>query len=98
MHPKLEGETCYGISLEGLDPAQIMEWEELNLGYLLGFYKSLGKTDFVTNPAFFDKLAGSDRLRKQLESGMTEDEIRATWKKDLDKYRVLRKKYLIYEL
>ncbi len=98
MHPKLEGQDCYGVNLEGLDPAQIMQWEELNLGYLLGFYKSLGKKEFITNPDFFDKLAGTDKLRKQIESGLDEDAIRSSWAKDIAKYREKRRKYLLYEL
>ena len=28
---------------------------------------------------------------------MTEEEIRATWQADLDEYKTMRKKYLLYE-
>jgi len=33
---------------------------------------------------------------EQLKKGMSEDEIRKSWQKDLDAFRVIRKKYLIY--
>jgi uncharacterized protein YbbC (DUF1343 family) len=33
---------------------------------------------------------------QQIKTGKTEDEIRASWKKDLDAYKVMRKKYLLY--
>ena len=46
--------------------------------------------------SFFEKLAGTAELRKQIESGMSEDAIRATWKKDIDAFKKIRKKYLLY--
>jgi uncharacterized protein YbbC (DUF1343 family) len=46
---------------------------------------------------FFDKLAGTKLLREQIKKGMTERQIKATWKKELDSYRNLRKRYLIYQ-
>ncbi len=35
-------------------------------------------------------------LYKQLESGMTSEEIRTTWQKDIDSFKKIRSKYLIY--
>jgi uncharacterized protein YbbC (DUF1343 family) len=46
---------------------------------------------------FFDKLAGTDELKKQIIAGKTEEEIKATWKEDLDSYKQKRKKYLLYK-
>jgi uncharacterized protein YbbC (DUF1343 family) len=46
--------------------------------------------------SFFNQLAGSDQLRKQIEKGWSEKEIRATWTPDLLKYLEKRKKYLLY--
>ncbi|RUA28039.1 MAG: DUF1343 domain-containing protein, partial [Bacteroidetes bacterium] len=51
--------------------------------------------DFFTS--FFDKLAGTDQLRKQIIEGKTEDEIRESWQKDLDKFKKIRSKYLLYQ-
>ena len=53
-------------------------------------------TFFLKNN-FFEKLAGNGDLRKQIEAGMSEEEIRATWQPALDKFKEIRKKYLIYE-
>ncbi|MFM7105725.1 MAG: DUF1343 domain-containing protein, partial [Flavobacteriales bacterium] len=55
------------------------------------------KQAFFSSPDFFDKLAGSSTLRKQISSSLSEDEIRKSWAKELDRYKVLRKKYLLYE-
>ena len=45
---------------------------------------------------FFDKLAGGPRLREQVEAGMSEEAIRATWKEGLDHFSSTRAKYLLY--
>ena len=54
------------------------------------------KDKFFVSPNFFDKLAGTTKLRKQIEEGVSEEEIRASWQADLEKYKVIRKKYLLY--
>jgi len=41
--------------------------------------------------------AGTLDLQKQIEEGMTAEEIRATWQKDVKKFKKIREKYLIYE-
>ena len=46
--------------------------------------------------SFFDKLAGTDKLKKQIISGKTEKEIKRSWQKGLAKFKILRKKYLLY--
>ncbi|PMB18295.1 hypothetical protein CEN47_24615 [Fischerella thermalis CCMEE 5319] len=46
--------------------------------------------------AFFDKLAGTDQLRKQLLSGKKASEIRDSWRSDLEQYARIRNKYLLY--
>ena len=50
---------------------------------------------FFLKSNFFEKLAGNGDLRKQIEQGMSETEIRATWQPALDQFKEIRKKYLI---
>ncbi|MDR2472912.1 MAG: DUF1343 domain-containing protein, partial [Tannerella sp.] len=45
----------------------------------------------------FDLLAGTDELRKQIVAGLTEEQIRHSWQRDLEEYKELRAKYLIYK-
>ena len=52
---------------------------------------------FFTRPDFFDKLAGTDALRYQIQAGKTPAEIRLSWQKELSKFREKRKAYLLYE-
>ena len=67
----------------------------LNLSWLINCYKESKNKNVFFN-SFFDKLAGTDRLRLQIKEGMTEREIRKTWEQDLNKFKEIRKKYLIY--
>lgn len=92
-HVEGKGVTNYGVDLRQLDPAA----HTFTLSYLLDFYnKTPNKATFFARPAFFDKLAGTDALRLQILAGKSEAEIRASWKADLDAYKVMRKKYLLY--
>jgi uncharacterized protein YbbC (DUF1343 family) len=42
-------------------------------------------------------LAGTDRLRKAIEAGLSEEEIREQWKKELKAFKKVRKKYILYD-
>ena len=68
-----------------------------SLKYLTEMYHSVPKGKFFLKNNFFEKLAGNGDLRKQIEAGMSEEEIRATWQPALDQFKETRKKYLIYE-
>lgn len=90
--PMHENEDCYGIDLRQ---------ESLNhcftLKYLLSFYQQWRlEKPFFTNRSFFNLLAGNDLLVNQIESGLSEAEIRASWQADLNKYLILRQRYLLY--
>ncbi len=52
---------------------------------------------FITRPKFLDKLAGTDKFRKQVESGRTAKNIIDSWQQALKTYQKMRKKYLLYE-
>lgn len=94
MNPQQKNKRCYGVNL------QEYPFEGgLTLRFVLDFYRKSGDdADFFFSRAnWFDLLAGTDELRKQIIAGQSEEEIRASWQADLDKYKALRKKYLIYE-
>jgi uncharacterized protein YbbC (DUF1343 family) len=82
--------ACYGIDLRNVTPAR-----KVDLQYLLVFYQKYpDKGKFFT--AYFDKLAGTTQLKQQIKDGLTEDQIRASWKPGLDTFKEKRKKYLLY--
>lgn len=92
-HPPFEGKMCSGIDLRHLPDSSVSA--ELELSYLLDAYRKYpDQTKFFNS--FFENLAGTPLLRKQIEKGMDEEEIRSSWKRDLDRYREMRKKYLLY--
>jgi uncharacterized protein YbbC (DUF1343 family) len=92
-HVEGKGQTMYGQDLRGLDADQ----QKFTLKYVLDFYNKMpDKTKFFARPEFFDKLAGTDELRKQIIAGKTEDEIKASWQQELTEYKEMRKKYLLY--
>ena len=89
-YPKHDGKLCYGTDL-----TQAENLNALNLSWLIGAYKNTkNKADFFTS--FFTKLAGTTTLQKQIESGLSEAEIRATWKYGLDAFSKTRASYLMY--
>lgn len=93
IHVEGQGQVNYGIDLRSLNPSE----QSFTLAYLLDFYhKSPNKAQFFSKADFFDKLAGTDELRKQILQGWSEEQIRDSWQKDLDEYKVMRKKYLLY--
>jgi uncharacterized protein YbbC (DUF1343 family) len=59
------------------------------------YQKYPDKEKFFT--AYFDKLAGTARLKQQIKDGLTEEQIRASWKQGLDEFNTKREKYLLYK-
>jgi uncharacterized protein YbbC (DUF1343 family) len=92
-HPKFRGETCYGEDLSSFEPEN--GWNRIHLRWLMDAYRDYPrKEEFFT--AYFEKLAGTASLREQIEAGWDEDRIRESWQSDLDKFKEIRQKYLIY--
>ncbi len=52
--------------------------------------------DFLNNERWFNLLAGTDQLIKGIREGKSEAELVASWKEELNGYREIRKKYLLY--
>jgi uncharacterized protein YbbC (DUF1343 family) len=97
-HPKLEGEKCFGIDFttQGIDV--IRAQKQLNIHWLILFYKKLNLgSEFFLKNKFFNLLAGNNELMQQIINGKTEKEIRASWQTDLNTYKKMRQKYLLYE-
>jgi len=89
--PPHEGQTCYGTDLRK-EPLS----HQFTLKYLLEMYQKSGQGAKFFN-SFFDKLAGTDQLRKDILAGKTEEEIRNGWQEGLDAYKATREKYLLYQ-
>ncbi len=93
--PFLNGKLCYGENLSKY-PTDL---RELNIDWLLNAYKNYKNPsqDFFLKNLFFDKLAGTDELRKQIIAGKSASQIKDSWKNDLENFHKIRTKYIIYE-
>lgn len=94
--PLLCDKECHGEFLLDYAHNYKKNENEINLSWLIKAYNQLKDNEKFFNN-FFIKLAGTDELRKQIELGLSEDEIRASWKEDLDNYKKIRAKYLLYK-
>lgn len=92
--PLWQNRSCFGFDLA---QSQHKRLYELNLSWLLSARDQLGDSiPFIDQRNFFDRLAGTSTLRKQVQSGMSEKEIKATWQPGLEQFKKIRQKYLIY--
>jgi len=93
-NPMHNGRTCYGVDLRDY-PFE----GGLSLRFVMDFYKKSGYNEkgFFARARMFDLLAGTDALRLQIIYGYSEDEIRNSWKDELNAYKIIRKKYILYE-
>lgn len=88
--PPLQDQVCYGLDLRNEKLPK-----EVTLKYLIKLYNEYpNKEKFFIS--YFDKLAGNTTLKEQIKSGMSEKAIKATWKPELDAFKAIRTKYLLY--
>ena len=93
-HPKHQNKICYGVDLRG---EKITVDGGINLAYILDAYKNYPyKKKFFLKNKFIDKLSGSSRLRLQIAQGKSAKQIKESWQKGLEKFKAMRKNYLLY--
>ncbi|NNC45085.1 MAG: DUF1343 domain-containing protein, partial [Winogradskyella sp.] len=90
-YPKHENTTCYGEDLSSISVKR-----ELTLKFVIDAYKNAVDKSKVFNTDNFTKHAGTESLQKQIEAGLSEAEIKTTWREGLLNYKVKRAKYLLY--
>jgi len=89
-YPKHENKECFGTNLRLEKPLTA-----INLNWIIETYKQCPeKEEFFNN--FFDKLAGTDKLRKQIIAEKTQKEIKESWQEGLEEFKEKREKHLIY--
>lgn len=89
--PKFKNQLCHGKDLR-----QEPNLDKINLEWLIEAYDASGrKKDFFNS--FFVKLAGTQKLQNQIEQGISEETIRASWQEGLQNFSKTREKYLLYK-
>jgi len=90
IDPPLENKVCYGLDLRLVEVPK-----RIDLHYLIDMYKAFPDKEKFFVP-HFARWAGNTLLAQQIKDGLSEEQIRESWKKDLDAYKEMRKKYLLY--
>ena len=93
-NPRHKGKLCYGTDYTSVS----LPKRQIALGPLLDYYHkadSLG-LQLINQRQLFDLLAGTKKLRQQLSSGLSEEEIRASWQAGLKDFQAKRARYLLY--
>lgn len=94
-NPMYNGQTCSAYYVGDYGEMYVKYYKKLYLFWILNLYKNCeAKEKFFNN--YFNNLAGSETLKKQITDGKTEEEIRASWEPGLKKFKDIRKKYLLY--
>ena len=96
-NPLHKNTECHGIDLRNTDAKQL---NGFSLKYVIEMYnefKKMNKSEsFLTRPKWFDLLMGTNQVRLDMLNGESEKEIRSAWLEDLNKYKEMRKKYILY--
>ena len=96
---KLYGQLCYGWDLSGT-PEEVLAKVNgrIQLKWLMEAYKLFPEKDsFFLKTNSFNRLAGNDVLMQQIKDGKSEEEIRKSWEPKLSEFKMIRKKYLLYD-
>ena len=93
------GKVCYGWDLGGPVEEVLKKVDgRIQLKWLIDAYKLFPQKDsFFLRSNSFIRLSGTDILMQQIKDGKSEDEIRKSWEPGLNKFKAVRKKYLLYE-
>lgn len=94
-NPPLLNQKCKGVDLRSM-PAEQAIANGINLEYLIDAYRDLGMGDKFFR-SYFEKLIGRGDIRQMIENGKSADEIKKTWVGDVEKFKVQRRPYLLYE-
>ncbi|MFI3332309.1 MAG: DUF1343 domain-containing protein [Rikenellaceae bacterium] len=91
-NPLQKNLKCYGEDLREVTPPS-----GFSLSYFMDFMERSGNgVGIISSNQLFNMLSGDKHLKEMLAAGMSEDQIKATWADELDEYRIMRRRYLLY--
>jgi uncharacterized protein YbbC (DUF1343 family) len=90
-NPKHNKVLCYGKDL-----SKTPKLHEINLNWLIEAYENSSDKKKFFKTSSFTLHAGTPVLQKQIEAGLDAKSIKETWKQDLERFKKIRSKYLLY--
>jgi uncharacterized protein YbbC (DUF1343 family) len=93
-----KNKICYGVQLLITDSKKFQPFFT-QIHILESIQKLFPENEFLQKgrTSSFDRAAGTDRIRLALMDGLSAEEIIASYVSDLNQFKLLRKKYLLYE-
>ena len=89
-YPKLDNKICYGVDLRKYNMTNKIE-----LKWIIDSYSNFPEPKSFFKEGFY-RIAGTKKLKTQIEEGLSEKEIRRTWEEGLINFKRIRLKYLLY--
>ena len=100
--PLFANEICYGLNLQNIKVDSLRNTKRIAIKWIMELYKS-----FPEKSKFFDRslssemgnidfLVGVSDFKNQIIAGLTVEQIQNSWEPELSKYKMMRKKYLVY--
>ncbi|MCH1612553.1 MAG: DUF1343 domain-containing protein [Flavobacteriales bacterium] len=97
-YPKYKEIDCFGEDLRTLSLDSLRNVNSLNFNWLVKSFKMSNESlDFFNKNDFFNLLAGTDKIMNLIKGGASGVQIRETYQMELEKFKLIRKKYLIYD-
>lgn len=97
-YPKYKEVECFGKDLSTLSLDSLRNINALNFNWLVKSFKMSNESlDFFNKNDFFNLLAGTDKIMNLIKGGANGFQIRETYQNEVEKFKLIRKKYLIYE-
>lgn len=101
--PLHQDQFCFGLDLRNYDMSEYRKAGKINIQWMMELYKA-----YPDKEKFFDRsqsaqmgnidwLVGTTDFKEQIIAGKSEEEIRKSWEPKLSEYKVMRKKYLLYQ-
>lgn len=91
--PRYFDQRCYGLDLRKENYLK-QHPRRIDLQWLTMVYRKMEHLDFFE--ANFNYHSGNNLLQEQLKNRVSEQDIRQSWKADLDSFKEIRKRYLLY--
>ena len=98
FYGRLEKKICGGVQIVLTDPRRV-ELTGVTFHLLDAVRKTNAKLKLTekADKSLFDKVCGTDGVRKRLNENKSVDELLAFWREGVEEFRAQREKYLLYK-